>query len=57
MKTGNGKSQIKKDFLHEAFIDLYERFYKVQKGWQYLNILNPKSRLKLDSSKELKIAE
>ncbi len=38
-------------------IDIYERFYKVQKGRQILNILNPKLRLKLDSSKELKIAE
>jgi hypothetical protein len=38
-------------------IGIYERFNKVQKGVTNLNILNSKSRLKLDSYGELKIAE
>jgi hypothetical protein len=37
-------------------IDIYERFYKVQ-GAAIFEYFKSKSRLKLDSSKELKIAE
>jgi hypothetical protein len=56
MQKGNGKSQTQMISKHEAFIDLYERFYKVQRA-AIFEYLKSKSRPKLDSSKELKIAE